>query len=125
MSKLKLSELPKDVQIAKEDVNIIYTVGELIHEIKVLGEDHSDGYWYTCVPDTWKPDARYMLKRYIEQEYDEMYEDWDQRAWDCLKEEDFDAIQVILENAFKRDNGVMNFFRFDKEVEIDINPDET
>jgi hypothetical protein len=124
---IKLSELNDDIEICNGN-GAYYTVAEIKHEIIKYKEDFSDwriyGKWFIAEPAKWEPDAKGMIERYIDSEYDEMYEDWDQRIWSCFNEEDFEKIQSILDEVVKRDNGVTNYYNFGKEVEIDILPNK-
>lgn len=122
---VKLSELDDSIEIANERGSL-YRVCEIKAETEKFNEDFSDttcyGKWYIAEPATWKPDAKWMFERYIDCEYDDMYEDWDQRIWSCFTDEDFKKIQDILDDVVKRDNGVTNYYNLGKEVEIDILP---
>lgn len=122
MGKLKLSQLADDIEISIEESHTVYTVAELKHEIIELGEAHHESSnWYTIKRQRWSPDARYMLERYIEDVYDEMYEDWDERANDCITDEVVKKIQEILDEAFKGDS-VAVYWTYEQPVEIDIYP---
>jgi hypothetical protein len=119
---LKLSELPDDVEIGQEEVNCKYTVAELKREIMELGEPHHESAkWFTIKLHRWKPDAEGMLDRYFENENDEMYEGWDDRAKDCVTEDVVDKIQALLDECFKSDHATV-YWTFEKEVEIDLRP---
>lgn len=118
---LKLSQLADDVQIGREEHNTKYTVAELKREIIEFGEPHHEYTWYTIKMHRWHPDAEYMLNTYIDQEYDEMYEDWDERARDCITDEVKQRIQAILDEAFSSDHATV-YWTFEEPVEIDIYP---
>ena len=121
---LKLSELDDAAELGREDQNTIYTVADLKREIIELGEPHHlYDDWYTVIPQKWRPDAKYMLESYIENEYQEMYEDWDERAMDCITDEVARQIQAILDKAFSSGHAT-DYWTFDKKVEIDIIPHE-
>lgn len=124
MEKLKLSQLNDDVEISIEESNSVYTVAELKREILELGEEHhkSDN-WYTIIRKQWKPSAINMIRDYIEREYDDMYEDWDERAMDCVSDTVVANIQTILDEAFESDYATA-YWIYDKPVEIDIFPKE-
>lgn len=86
--KVKLSELPDDVVVSREESTCFYEVGELKREITQLNEPHHKyDDWYICNDATWNPDAKYMLENYIENEAGDMYEDWDDKATDCVTPE--------------------------------------
>jgi hypothetical protein len=120
--KLKLSELNDDVEVSIEESSTIYTVGELKREILELGEEHhlSDN-WYTVNRQKWNPSASSMIEGYIEREYDDMYEDWDERANDCFTDELVSKIQSILDEAFKSDYATV-YWTCENRVEIDVFP---
>lgn len=120
---LKLSELSDDVLIGQEDSGTQYTVADMKHEILSLGEPHHEYKpYYVLKEKRWKPNARYMLERYIENEYDEMYEDWDERAMDCVKSHNLiERIQELFDEAFKGDH-VSKYWTCEQKVEIDILP---
>lgn len=125
MTKLKLSQLDDDVQIASEYGLRNYTVAEIRNEIIKHREPHHEtDNWYIVNPAKWEPDAKTMLERYIEMEADELYEDWEDGAWNCLTKETIQEIQSILDESLGRDEYVTNYWNFDfsKPVEIDIKP---
>lgn len=46
---------------------------------------------------------RYIIEQFIENEYNNgMYEGWDERANDCIKPDQIDSIQAVLNEAFSR-----------------------
>src|SRR6185312_8556812 len=122
MEELKLSELAEDVELAKEETSSIFTVAELKHEILNFGdEDHFIGQWFTVEKKKWKPDAQWMIQCYIENEHDQMYEDWDEVAMDCVSDVLVQNIQTLLDEAF--DTSARTYCEWDKPVEIDILPE--
>jgi hypothetical protein len=125
MTKLKLSELPDDVEVSVEESHTVYTVAELKREITELGEPHHESSnWYTIKRQRWQPSAKSMIEHYIECIYDEMYEDWDERAWECIKPEQIERIQAVLDEAFDSDYATA-YWTYDKPVEIDIFPPDS
>ncbi|HAM79579.1 MAG TPA: hypothetical protein DCO80_02065 [Ornithinibacillus sp.] len=122
VKRLKLSELADDVEVSIEESSTVYTVAELKHEILEIGEPHHESSnWYTITRKRWKPNAMHMVENYIEREYDEMYEDWDSRAMDCLTDEVVSKIQSILDKAFEGDYATL-YWTCEDRVEIDIQP---
>jgi len=118
MSKVKLSELPNDTLLSYEDAHFTVTPSELRQRIED-GEDLLEYTWYVAVEKCWKPDAKYMLDRYIESESDEIYEGWDDLAFYYLKQEHYERIQAILDEAFSGDS-VKRYWTLDgPEVVID------
>ncbi|MGG3504699.1 hypothetical protein ABES58_04360 [Paenibacillus lautus] len=122
MPTVKLSELPADTQLSYEDAPYTISANDLIEKIGD-GEDLLEHTWYVAVEKRWKPDAKYMLDQYIENEYHVMYEDWDKRAKDCLKQEHYDRIQVVLDEAFKGDHATKYWMLDGPEVIIDFLPE--
>lgn len=121
--KLKLSELANEIEISAEDSGIVYTVAELKHEITELGEPHHErANWYTIKRQKWTPSAQSMVEGYIENEYDNMYENWDERAWDCVMNHGaVEKIQAILDETFKSDHATA-YWTHEDPIEIDIFP---
>ncbi|MFY0521419.1 hypothetical protein ACOMCU_26920 [Lysinibacillus sp. UGB7] len=120
---LKLSELADDVEVSVEESNTVYTVAELKREILELDEPHhKTPNWSTVIRQKWSPCANSMLDSYIDNEYQEMYEDWDDRAWDMVAKHDLEnKIQALLDEAFESDYATA-YWTYDKPVEIDIYP---
>lgn len=79
---IKLSELPSDTLIGREEMTPM-RVSDVIEEMR-MGEPHADHVWYLTETHYWRPDAAKMVNRYLENESDEMYEDWDERADDVF-----------------------------------------
>ena len=122
MKQLKLSELHDDIELSIEESTTVYTVAELKWEITELGEPHHESSnWYTIKRERWNPNARYMIDSYIENEQDSMYEDWDERAMDCVTDEVVSKIQAILDEAFKGDYATA-YWTYEEPVEIDVFP---
>src|SRR5699024_4129022 len=122
-SGIKLSELADDVCVALEDSFRVYTVEELKQEISEFSEPHyKKGNWYIVEKRQWEPDAHRMLERYIEMEAEDLYEDWEERVWGDIQEEDIRKIQNILDNIFG--NNVTEYweYKFSKRVDIDVYP---
>lgn len=99
-----LSELSNDEMLAYEDGHEVYTPQELRERIEA-GEELNHHTWYVSTPQEWKPSAKQMIDDHIENEYDNgMYEDWDDRARDCITQEHIDKIQAVLDDMFKGDS---------------------
>lgn len=123
MPTVNLSELPGDTQLSYEDAPYTISASDLIKRIGD-GEDLVEHTWYVATEKRWKPNARFMMGCYIENEYGiEMYEDWNQRALDCLKEEHYDRIQSVLDEAFKGDHATKYWMLDGPEVIIDCLPE--
>lgn len=118
MSKVLLSELPEDTLISYEDACFTVSPSELRQRI-ADGEGVENHTWYVAVEKRWKPSAKSMVERYIDSEYDEMYEDWDDRARDCLKPDHYQRIQAVLDEAFSGDHATKYWMLDGPEVIID------
>lgn len=118
---IKLSTLSEETFIVSEEYGRI-SVSDMKSEILVYGRDCSKEKWFLPIDKKWTPCAEYMVQTYIEGEADEMYEDWDDKAVGCFKQNDYDRIQSILEEVFARDN-VIDYYEFGEQIEIDIMPD--
>lgn len=122
MGKIKLSQLPDEVEVAVEESSTVYTAAELKHEILVLGEEHHlSPNWYTVVRHQWKPSAENMVDSYLENESCELYEDFYSVAMGEMEKGAIDKIQSILDQVFDK-NYVRDYWTYEKPVEIDIYP---
>ncbi|RLJ90146.1 hypothetical protein [Planococcus citreus] len=114
-----LSELPNETELSVEESGYTITAGELRRDLERDGDlDQANDNWCTIQRKRWKPSAERMVVAYIEQEYDEMYEDWDDRAMECLKDEHYQRIQEVLDEAFKGDSAT-EYWSYEKDVIID------
>ncbi len=120
---LKLSELADDVEVSIEESSTVYTVAELKREILELGEPHHESSnWCTIVRQKWTPCAERMIDSYIENEGCDMYEDWDDRAWECINKRGLvEEFQSLLDEAFSTGYAT-DYWLCDKSVVIDILP---
>lgn len=124
MENLKLSQLNDDVEISLEESHYVTTVGKVKREILEMNQEHHlAGDWYTVIHAKWEPSAESMVTNYIEQEQDDMYEDWGEQAIGCISEDEIKQIQTILDKAFENTT-VNNYWKYDRQVEIDIFPTE-
>lgn len=122
MKTLRLSELPDYVELAIEDSSMVYTVEELKREIAELGEPHHlSGSWYVIQRKKWVPNAVDMVDCYLEWKSDDMYDDWYERAFECLSQYHFRRIQSVLEDAFDTDYATA-YWDYCDSVIIDIVP---
>jgi len=117
VEKVNLSELPDETPVSYEDAHYTYTAEELREKVKE--DDYKKSVtWYVATEKRWAPDAKWMLSSYIENEYDQMYEDWDERAMDCIKKEHIDRIQAVLEEAFSGDSATLYWSLDGPEIDI-------
>lgn len=115
--KVKLSELSEQTVVSFEEAGYTLTVAELKAELK-KDDEAAERTWYVVEAQTWQPDAQRMVEDYIEQEYQEMYEDWDERAMDCINDDVLSKIQTILDETFKG-SSVRDYWTLEKLIEID------
>lgn len=116
---VRLSELPSETELSVEESGYVITAGELRRDLEQDGDlDQANENWYTIQRKQWKPNAQRMITTYIEQEYDDMYEDWDERAMDCVTKTVIDNLQQILDEAFKGET-VTEYWSYEKGVIID------
>ncbi|QJI52452.1 hypothetical protein [Psychrobacillus phage Perkons] len=122
MSNLKLSQLNDDVEISLEESHSVMTVSQVKREILELNEEHHlAGEWYTVNRVRWEPCALSMVCQYVEDQEDDMYEDWSEQALKHISNEAIQQIQKLLNEAFKGSN-VNDVWKYDVPVDIDIFP---
>lgn len=115
IEKIKLKDLDDNQLVSYPDAHYVITVLELKELFD--GLTYEDKEWYTVESRIWNPDANYMIESYIENEYQELYEDWDVRANDCITDEAVKKIQEILDEIFN-DVSVKNYWSLEKKIEI-------
>ncbi|MGG0667881.1 hypothetical protein ABE073_05045 [Lederbergia citrisecunda] len=120
MEELKLSQLADDVEISNDGTLRIWTVEELKSEITQF-RDEQTGQWFTVKRKKWQPCAQSMIEDYIDNQSDQMYEDWNERAMDCISDVLVENIQTLLDEAFNGDDATV-YWEWDKPIEIDIFP---
>lgn len=116
----KLSELNDDVEVAYEEGDV-YTVAELKAELldPICDDEFFYKQWFLIERKRWKPDAQSMVESFIDNEYQDMYEDWDERAMDCFNKNIITELQDILDKAFKSDYATV-YWNHAEAIEIDI-----
>jgi hypothetical protein len=118
---VKLSTLPDVALLSYEDAHETITASELRERIK-NGEESGRISWYTCEERRWFADAKAMIERHIEDQYDQMYEDWDEKAIETLNnkvnEEHIANIQLTLNEMFFSDY-VSKYWTLEERVELD------
>ena len=124
----KLSEL-KDTDKVIVNNEIIMTKSELIDEI-VLGmlgglsmfnRIDSIKTIYSA-KETYRArlDAGDMLEQAIENEADNMYEDWEDYIWADIERGDIKDIQLILDDIMSRNSQCNITYEADEELELDL-----
>lgn len=122
MEKIKLSEMNDEIEVSIEESSVVYTVGELKKEILEMGEEHHlSSNWYTVIKRKWKPSAEDMADRYLDNESDELYEDFYSAAMSELSNGAIEKIQHILDGVFGN-NTVSDYWTYETPVEIDVSP---
>jgi hypothetical protein len=116
----KLSELEDSSYLVSESFGKCI-VEDIKDEINIDGRDASNEKWFLPIEQKWGPDARYMLDDYIENQYDNLYEGWDEKARDCLTVENVKELQDLLNRIFVGKH-VTEYWEFGEQVEIDVFP---
>lgn len=116
MEKVKISTLPQDAILIVEGSSTIVTVAEVVRDI----EEYRNSEIYTTTANHASFDARHVLDTIIENECDNMYEDWDESIKSDIKQEDIDELQKILDRILSRDPSSNIAYYQDKLVEIDV-----
>lgn len=124
----KLSEL-KDTDKVIINNEIIMTKSELIDEI-VLGMlgglsmfnriDNIKTIYSAKETYRARLDAGDMLEQAIENEADNMYEDWEDYIWADIERGDIKNIQLILDDIMSRDPQGNITYEADEELELDL-----
>ena len=124
----KLSEL-KDTDKVIVNNEIIMTKSELIDEI-VLGMSGGLSMFNRIdsiktiysAKETYRArlDARDMLEQAIENEADNMYEDWEDYIWADIERGDIKDIQLILDDIMSRNTQCNIAYEADEELELDL-----
>lgn len=118
-NRIGLSQLPNETEISIEESNEVITAAELRKELLTDGDlRRANANWYTIKRMIWKPDARTMITDYIDQQCDEMYEDWDEHALGCIKKEHIQKLQAVLDDAFTSEE-ITDYWIYEKEIMID------
>lgn len=113
---IKLSELDKDTKVMYGES--VYTVEEVRNDLGYF-TNNEDRKLYTTREYHANIDARKMLETAIQNEYDNMYEDWFECIIGDIKDEDIEKIQAILDDIFSRNKGQNIAYYEDEEIEID------
>ena len=73
---------------------------------------------YTTIKYKATLSAKNVLEDAIEREYDNMYEEWDERITSDIEEKDIEEIQIVLDRILARSSNISYYN--DELVEIDI-----
>lgn len=122
---VKLSELDPESFLLINGGSVRETK-HLVEELRNGDIEVNDvGSIYTAKVKLWEPSAKRMVETYIDQQQDEMYEDFDIRAFDCFTEDDLGKIQDIIDAVFARDKGIETCYWEDIPVIIDVEEERT
>lgn len=114
---LKLSELDKDVIVIGDDLDRVYTVKDIKDDLQDWQDEGIK--FYIAKEYHANIDAQSMLVSAIDSECEhEMYDDWDEKIWEDITEEDIEKIQVILDDIFSRNKEQNISYREDEEIDI-------
>lgn len=113
---IKLSELQNDVKVMDENSNV--------HDVKDVKNDLK--HWkdkcrklYTTTQYQANINAKDMLESAIEDEYQNMYEDWDDKILNDISDEDIEKIQAVLDDILNRNKEQNIAYYLEKEIEVD------
>ena len=114
---IKLSELENDVIVIGDDLDSVYTIKDIKDDLQDWQDEGIK--FYIAKEYHANIDARSMLESAIDSEYEhEMYEDWDEKIWEDITEEDIEKIQVILDDIFSRGKDKNISYREGEEIDI-------
>ncbi len=115
MSKIKLSELQLDRKIMNEDTLEILTVEDVLNDL----EYYKSKKLYTAEPYYASFDADSILDHIIENEADNMYEDWDNSIKVDITTEDVAELQAVLNKILARSPSSNISYSCSLEIEFD------
>jgi len=113
---IKLSKLKDDTKVVDESLNLVYVkdVKEDLQYFKDAGKK-----LYTTTEYQASLDARDILESAIENENDNMYEDWDEGILVDIIDEDIAKIQTVLDDILSRDKEQNIAYIQGQEIEVD------
>jgi len=114
---IKLSELKDDVKVMDENLNV-YDIEEVRNDLRYF-KDKSKKL-YTITQYHAQINARDMLESAIENEYQNMYEDWDENILGDITDEDVGRIQAVITTILLRSKDQNIAYYQDEEIKIDI-----
>jgi len=116
MEKVKLSTLSKDEIVIVERYTLINTIEDILEDIP----SYRNKNVYTTIPRNASFNARYIIDNAIEDEYQDMYEEWYQSIKDDVTKEDIEEIQAIFDRILSRNPTQNIAYDTDKLIEFDI-----
>jgi len=116
MEKVKISTLSKDTIILVDGNSSIYTVEDVLNDLDYFKEREI----YTTTPHHASFNAESIIETAIEDEGDNMYEDWDERIREDYTDEDIVDLQKVFDRILGKNPSQNINYESDKEIEIDI-----
>jgi hypothetical protein len=116
MEKVKLSTLPKETIVLVNGNSSINTVEDILEDI----EFYKAKEVYTTIPIHASFNAASIIDRAIENEYQNMYEDWDESVAADVAKEDIEEMQAIFDRILARNPEQNIAYREDKLIKFDI-----
>ena len=116
MERIKISELPLDTIVLVGCSSTINTVADILDDLNY----YKGKSIYTTTPRHASFDADSILDHIIENESDNMYEDWDVNIGADIQKEDIEDLQIILDRILARSPGQNICYEQNKLIEIDI-----
>ena len=113
---IKLSDLDDKTNVVGEYEQGIHTVWDIRNSLKDFQNEKIK--YYTTKEYKATINAREMIESAIENEYDNMYEDWEERILGDITEEDIKKIQDILDDILSRDKVGNTSYYQDKEIDL-------
>jgi len=108
----KLSELNDKTNVIREYTEGVYTAWDIRDDLQDFQKEGIR--FYTVKEYQASINARDMIETAIEYEYDNMYEDWDEKILESITEKDIKKLQDILDNI------LIGEISYIQDIEIDI-----
>ena len=115
---IKLSELDKDAKVTYGER--VYTVEEVRNDLGYFTDDEEINL-YTVTEHHASIDAASLIDEAFDSVYESgMYEDWDERIKQDIKEEDIQKIQAVFDEILSRNKEQNIAYYEDEKIEIDV-----
>jgi|GEM_PF-1281274 len=117
MGKVKISTLSKDTTILIDGDCRVTTVENVLDNL----DNYKDREMYTTTPYKASFNAKEIIDDAIEYvQCNDMYEDWDERIYDDVTEEDIKDVQTVFDRILARSPSQNISYIADKLIEFDI-----
>lgn len=116
MDKVRISTLSKDTIVIVSGYSKIETVEDILEDI----ESYRNKEVYTTTPRNASFNAESIIDNAIENEYQDMYEDWDESIKADVTKEDIEEVQAIFDRILARSPMQNIAYLEDKLIEIDV-----